>query len=169
MIVDRLALKNKNPSLYYIDLVKANIPFLTKEYQRAMFKPAALRSEQDLAILDTFNIRPFVEADVYVMGVPGYLFNVPAVFKNWMEHVFRIDPTLTEKWEGLLKNKKVFIVSAWGGIYTDTRIENTYENSIRSSFRVFGIENITFFNIFNDRETNINNFPQIKEAIEQTI
>lgn len=103
------------------------------------------------------------------MGVPGYLFNVPAVFKNWMEHVFRIDSTLTEKWEGLLKNKKVFIVSAWGGIYTDTRIENTYENSIRSSFRVFGIENITFFNIFNDRETNINNFSQIKEAIEHTI
>ena len=68
MIVDRLASKNQNPSLYYIDLVKADIPFLTKEYQRAMFKPATMRSEQDIAVLDTFNIRPFVEADIYVMG-----------------------------------------------------------------------------------------------------
>ncbi|MFV0625957.1 MAG: NAD(P)H-dependent oxidoreductase [Alphaproteobacteria bacterium] len=166
MIADKLLSNNRNSEIYYIDLIKANIPFLNKEYQQAMFKPEKHRTDADNAILSTFNIKPFHEADIYVLGVPGYLFNVPAIFKNWMEHTFRIDTTLDERWEGLLKGKKMFVVSAWGGIYTDTRVEKTYENSIRSSFKIFGIEDITFFNIFNDRETKINNIYQIKEAIE---
>ncbi|MDD4556034.1 MAG: NAD(P)H-dependent oxidoreductase [Alphaproteobacteria bacterium] len=169
ILVEKLTLKYPNSELYYLDLVKEQIPFITKEYQIAMFKPEKDRTDFDKAILSTYNIQPFLEADVYVIGVPGYLLNVPAIFKNWLEHSFRIDATVSQSWEGLLKDKRVYIVSEWGGIYTDTRIESTFEASIKNCFKIFGIENITFLNIFYDKETNLNNISQIRESLDLVI
>ncbi len=58
-------------------------------------------------------------ADVIVIGAPIYNFNIPAVLKAWIDKVvgarvtFRYDENGPE---GLLKDKKAYVVMASGGV-----------------------------------------------------
>lgn len=168
MIVKKLLNKYPDSKVNYIDLMKEEIPFLSKTYETAMFKPEKDRTPEERKALESFDITPFVESDIYVLGVPAYFFNVPARFKNWFEHLFRIDTTLTPQWVGMLENRKLYIVSAWGGIYSNTDIEHSYETFITKSFNLFGINNITFYNIFRDEETDTDNIEAIERVIENS-
>lgn len=169
MIVDRLSVDSNELKITYIDLAKEKLPFITKDYQNGMFKMPEERSEKEKEALEAFDLQSFVDADVYVLGVPGYLFNVPATFKNWLEHLFRFDSTLTPEWDGLLYGKTMYVVSAWGGAYTNTDIEHYFEYIIRKSFNMFGVKDITFFNIYRDEETSSTNVKEIEEAIEKAV
>jgi FMN-dependent NADH-azoreductase len=60
-------------------------------------------------------------ADIVVIGAPMYNFSIPSQLKAWIDRVvvagktFRYGPNGAE---GLLKNKKVFIASSRGNVYT---------------------------------------------------
>jgi len=60
-------------------------------------------------------------ADIIVIGAPMYNFSIPSQLKAWIDRVvvagktFRYGPSGVE---GLLKNKKVFIASSRGNVYT---------------------------------------------------
>jgi FMN-dependent NADH-azoreductase len=60
-------------------------------------------------------------ADIIVIGAPMYNFSIPSQLKAWIDRVviagktFRYGPSGAE---GLLKNKKVFIASSRGNVYT---------------------------------------------------
>lgn len=61
-------------------------------------------------------------ADVVVLGIPMYNFGVPSEFKAWFDHVARAKVTFEYTSNGpvgLLKNKKVYVVTTRGGIYKD--------------------------------------------------
>lgn len=168
MIVDRLIATNQNVTIDYIDLVRENIPFINQNYAEAMFKIEEQRTDEEKMALSFFDdkIKSFVDSDIYVLGIPGYFYNVPALFKNWFEHMFRIGVNINQNWEGLLEDKKMFIVSAWGGPYANTEIERFFEHFIRKSFELFGIRNISFFNIFRDVQTETDNIKNIERAIQ---
>ncbi|MDR1693721.1 MAG: NAD(P)H-dependent oxidoreductase [Lactobacillaceae bacterium] len=169
MIVEKIKSKHTNVNISYVDLIKENIPFIDKAYETAMFKPESARTPEDEKILASFDLTSFVNADAYVLGIPGYFYNVPAIFKNWFEHLFRIDTTLTENWVGLLGGRKIYIVSAWGGEYLNTAIEHSFETIIRKSFDLFGLTDITFFNIYHDKITETDNIKAIERAINEII
>lgn len=165
-LVQRLMQKYPGSSVTYTDLMKENIPFIDRAYTQATFKSVSKLTEDDIKALRTFNPTSFAKADIYVLGVPGYFFNVPARFKNWQEHLFRFGITIDENWDGLLKNKKMYIVSAWGGIYSNTYIEHGFEQVIKKSFEQFGIYDLKFFNIFNDVDTQTDNIKKTEREIE---
>lgn len=168
MIVEKLKTKNPDAKVSYIDLIEENIPFIDKAYASAMFKPERDRTEEEKKILATFDLTSFTEADIYILAIPGYFYNVPAIFKNWFEHLFRIDTTVTENWVGMLERRKIYVVSAWGGVYLNTEIEHSFENFINKSFGIFGIKDIKFLNIYHDKETDTNNIEAIERVIELT-
>lgn len=62
-------------------------------------------------------------ADVIVIGAPMYNFGIPSQLKSWLDYIARAGVTFryTENGpEGLLKGKKVYVVTTRGGQYKDT-------------------------------------------------
>jgi FMN-dependent NADH-azoreductase len=67
-------------------------------------------------------IRQVEAADIIVLGVPIYNFHIPSTLKSWLDNVVRAGRTFsyaTGKPEGLLKDTKVYIALASGGIYSE--------------------------------------------------
>ena len=65
-------------------------------------------------------LEDFLAADVIVLGAPMYNFGIPSQLKAWIDAVARAGVTFryTENGpEGLLKNKKVYVAAARGGVY----------------------------------------------------
>src|SRR6202453_2432076 len=61
------------------------------------------------------------DADIIVIGAPMYNFSIPSQLKAWIDRVVVAGKTFrygANGAEGLLKNKKVFIASSRGNVYT---------------------------------------------------
>jgi FMN-dependent NADH-azoreductase len=92
----------------------------------------------------------FLAADVIVVGAPMYNFSIPSQLKAWIDRIAVAGKTFryTEKGpEGLAKGKKVIVVSARGGIYSDgapAAALDFQENYLRGVFGFVGIEDIEF-------------------------
>src|SRR5258706_10644109 len=75
-----------------------------------------------LAISDAL-IDELLAADVIVLAVPMHNFGPPSTLKAWIDHVVRVGRTVaysSQKGpEGMLKGKRVILVLARGGVYSD--------------------------------------------------
>lgn len=97
------------------------IPFVEEAWIEANFTPEESRTQKHrdaLAISDSL-VAELKDADVLVIGVPIYNFNVPASLKAWIDMVARARLTFryTENGpEGLLQGKKAYLVVATGGV-----------------------------------------------------
>ncbi len=86
------------------------------------------------------------EADTLVLGVPMYNFGVPSALKAWFDHVARAGDTFryTESGpEGLLRDKKVYVFAARGGIYAGTE-QDVQTPFIRQFLGFLGISDVEF-------------------------
>lgn len=122
-----------NPALNIIhrNFAEQPIPHLDGEWLQALMTPAETRSEaqqQKVNFSDQL-INELQEADTIVIGLPMYNFSIPSMLKAWFDHVARAGTTFrytSSGSEGLLNNKKVYLVSTRGGIHkdlpTDTQI-----------------------------------------------
>jgi len=62
-----------------------------------------------------------IASDIVVIGAPMYNFSIPSQLKSWIDRVVVAGKTFrygANGAEGLLKNKKVFIASSRGNVYT---------------------------------------------------
>lgn len=85
-------------------------------------------------------------ADVLVIGLPMYNFNVPSTFKAWFDHVARAGVTFryTENGpQGLLTGKTAYILGARGGVYSGTGNDHQ-EPYIRQMLAFLGIADVEF-------------------------
>src|SRR5882724_3518742 len=75
-----------------------------------------------LALSDVL-IDELLAADVIVLAVPMHNFGLPSTLKAWIDHVVRVGRTVaysSQKGpEGMLKGKRVILVLARGGVYSD--------------------------------------------------
>lgn len=107
------------------DLGQDPHPTLDGSALQALFTPGEQRSadQQARVEIDDALIAQVQAADVLVLGVPMYNFGIPAQLKSWLDAIARAGVTFryTENGpEGLLKDKKVYVTLARGGIYRDT-------------------------------------------------
>jgi FMN-dependent NADH-azoreductase len=97
------------------------LPFIDEAWVAANFTPDEERTgqhRQTLAYSDTL-VAELVAADVVVIGAPIYNFSLPATLKAWIDMIARARLTFqyTENGpEGLLKNKKAYVVVPSGGV-----------------------------------------------------
>jgi len=66
-------------------------------------------------------LEELLAADIIVIGAPMYNFSIPSQLKAWIDRVVVAGKTFrygANGAEGLLKNKKVFIASTRGNVYT---------------------------------------------------
>ena len=75
-----------------------------------------------LALSDVL-IDELLAADILVLAVPMHNFGPPSTLKAWIDHVVRIGRTVSYSSqkgpEGMLKGKRVILVLARGGVYSD--------------------------------------------------
>lgn len=97
------------------------IPLVDEAWVEANFTPEETRTDEHrgaLAFSDAL-VAELKEADVIVIGLPLYNFNIPASLKAWIDMVARARSTFhyTENGpEGLLQGKKAYLVVATGGV-----------------------------------------------------
>ena len=122
LIVDKLVAGNPDAKVVRRDFGAQPHPLLDGAAVGALFTPADQRSAEQAArvALDDALIAEAQAADVIVIGAPMYNFGMPAQLKGWFDAIARAGVTFryTETGpEGLLKNKKVYVATARGGVY----------------------------------------------------
>jgi FMN-dependent NADH-azoreductase len=121
-IVAKVAAANPGATVTVRDLGANPHPVLDEAALGALFTPADQRTTDQAArvALDDALIAEAQAADVIVIGAPMYNFGMPIQLKAWFDAIARAGVTFryTENGpEGLLKNKKVYVATARGGIY----------------------------------------------------
>ncbi len=121
-ITSKLLAANPGATVVVRDLVADQHPILDEATLGALFTPADQRTPEQAARVakDDALIAEAQAADVIVMGAPMYNFAMPVQLKGWFDAVARAGVTFryTEAGqEGLLKNKKVYVAAARGGVY----------------------------------------------------
>ena len=95
--------------------------FVNEAWVGANFTDPDARSDTQAAELAASDalVAELEAADVIVIGAPIYNFNIPAVLKAWIDKVVRARVTFRygeNGPEGLLKDKKAYVVMASGGV-----------------------------------------------------
>jgi FMN-dependent NADH-azoreductase len=108
-------------------------------------------SQQQAAVaLSDALIAELEAADTIVLAAPMYNFSIPSTLKAWIDHVARRGRTFryTEKGpEGLLKGKKVFVLTARGGVYSNGAPAAAFdfqEPYLRAVLAFVGLTDVTF-------------------------
>ncbi|HWE06234.1 MAG TPA: NAD(P)H-dependent oxidoreductase, partial [Rhizomicrobium sp.] len=84
------------------------------------------------------------------IAAPMYNFTISSTLKAWIDHITRAGRTFgytAQGPEGLLKNKKVFVVTARGGIYSGDSAMKPYdfqEPYLRTILGFLGMTDVTF-------------------------
>lgn len=92
------------------------------------------------------------EADIVVISLPLYNFNLPPALKAWVDHIVRPGITFsyaTGRPEGLLRNKKAYLAIASNGVYSEGPMKpfDFSEPYLRYILGFVGIEDVTTYRI----------------------
>lgn len=159
-----------------LDLSQRNIGHLSgEEMQSWMTAPEARTDKQSaLASLSDEFVAQIQNADVIVLGVPMYNFGVPSTLKAWIDRIARAGITFryTENGpQGLLENKKVYVMAARGGMYAGTA-KDSQTTYLKDFFAFVGITDVEFVyaeGLAMGEESANNAFAQANEKIIELI
>src|SRR6266568_6927047 len=141
------------------DLAATALPHITDEWVHAVHSdPATLTAEQKqvIAVSDTL-VEELVQADTIVIGAPMYNFAIPAPLKAWIDQIVRVGKTVLfgdGGPKGLLKSKKVYVVTSRGGAFrpgTPTASFDYQEPYLRHILAFIGLTDVTFIHAENQR------------------
>jgi len=132
-------------------LAPGTMPHLTAQTYLAMGKPDSeltLEEKKRVALSDAL-IEEVKAADSIVLAVPMYNLSIPSTLKAWIDHVARRGKTFiytASGPQGLLGGKKVFVLTARGGIYSQGRARplDFQEPYLRGVLGFLGISDVTF-------------------------
>lgn len=118
--------REQNPEGQVIerDLLSEGVPHLDAFRMGALNTPEDQRNPEQQAVVDYADqiLSELKAADVVVIGLPMYNFNVPSQLKAWFDHLARVGITFnyTETGPvGLLEDKPVYLIATRGGLYAD--------------------------------------------------
>ncbi|MGQ7807635.1 FMN-dependent NADH-azoreductase [Hafnia alvei] len=126
--VDQWRQQHSDDKIQVRDLAADPIPVLDGELVGALRPsdaPLTPRQQDALELSNTL-IEELQASDVIVIAAPMYNFNIPTQLKNYFDLVARAGVTFryTEAGpEGLLKGKKVYVLTSRGGIHKDTNTD----------------------------------------------
>jgi len=149
--------RNAHPGSIVIerDLTADSMPHLSATTLSATMTPIAGLSDAQragLAFADAL-IEEIEAADTIVLAVPMYNFSIPSTLKAWIDHITRAGRTFrygAAGPEGLLKGKKVFIVTGRGGVYSGespARAMDFQEPYLRAMLGFLGLTDVAFIHV----------------------
>ena len=152
--IDRWRQAHPRTTVVERDLTADGIPHLSLTALAASMTPVDTRSaaERDAAALADSLIEEVEAADVIVLAVPMYNFSIPSTLKAWIDHITRAGRTFrygAAGAEGLLKGRKVFVITGRGGIYSDdspAKHMDFQEPYLRAMLGFLGLD-VTFIHV----------------------
>jgi FMN-dependent NADH-azoreductase len=153
------------------DLAKG-LPFIDEQWIGANFTADEDRNDEHksaLALSDTL-VGELQQTEHIVIGAPVYNFNIPAVLKAWIDLIARARLTFhyTENGpEGLLKDKKVYVVFASGGVPIGSNMDFT-SGYLKHVLAFVGLTDVTFVDAAKIDITSTNVTEQIVAQLTET-
>jgi FMN-dependent NADH-azoreductase len=138
--------RNPGATVTVRDLAQDPVPHLTAErFQAFVTKPEDRSAEQhaEAAYSDAL-IDELKRADVIVLGVPMYNFDVPSTLKAYFDHIARAGSTFNYTAQGpvgLLTGKNVYIFASRGGIYAG-KPHDTQSAYLRNFLGLLGMTDV---------------------------
>ena len=175
--------KAKNPNDYftYREIGQSNIPHVTEQWIAGAFKPADLRTKEDLEALSISNelVAELKAADVIVLGSPMYNWSVPSALKAYIDQIIRANETvliskddIRNPYTGLLKNKKVYLLMVRGNygydpgdFYEHMDFQTKY---LKTVFGIMGIDDVQHVAL-NGVGLGPDSLAEAEEQVEQLI
>ncbi|HEY6768345.1 MAG TPA: NAD(P)H-dependent oxidoreductase [Candidatus Sulfotelmatobacter sp.] len=156
------------------DLSTTHLPLITDEWTKAAYSdPAARTAEQRkaISISDTL-VEELLAAETIVIGAPMYNLTVSVPLKGWIDQIVRVGRTVLygpTGPEGVLKGKKVFVLTSRGGSFrpgTPTAQYDHQEPYLRHILGFIGLTDITFIHAENQKPGELAE-PSRTAAMEQ--
>ena len=152
--IDRWRQSHPGTTVVERELTADSIPHLSLAAFAASMTAADTRStaERQAAALADALIEEVEAADVIVLAAPMYNFSIPSTLKAWIDHITRAGRTFrygAAGAEGLLKGRKVFIITGRGGIYSDNgpaKAMDFQEPYLRAMLGFLGLD-VTFIHV----------------------
>ncbi|BAZ15759.1 NAD(P)H dehydrogenase (quinone) [Calothrix sp. NIES-4071] len=140
-------------AITYRDLGHYIVPPIDEAWIAAAFsRTETLPQELEAALkISDELIDEFLAADLYILGVPMYNYSIPANFKAYIDQIVRVRRTFIigqDGYEGLVKGKKMLIVTTRGGKYSNGTLD-FQEPYLKAIFELIGITDITFIHAEN--------------------
>jgi FMN-dependent NADH-azoreductase len=137
------------------DLTAASMPHLTQEALAALMIPPEQRTaaQRELVAFADSLIEEVEAADTIVIAAPMYNFSIPSTLKAWIDHIARAGRTFrytAAGAEGLLKGKKVVVVTGRGGVYSGNspgKVLDFQEPYLRAMLGFVGLDDVTFIHV----------------------
>lgn len=128
--------------------ISHGLPMVSKAWTEGAYMDPSEQTEEHKAALELSDqlVSEVKDADIIVIGMPMYNFNVPASVKSWFDQIARVGLTFryTESGpKGLLEDKRVIVLVATGGVQvgSDYDLMTPY---VRHFFGFLGIDNVEF-------------------------
>lgn len=146
---------NPSYSIHHREVGQEAIPHVSELWIAAAFKPAALRTDEEIDVLklsDQF-IAELKAADVIILGTPMYNWSIPSALKAYIDQVIRVNETIEisatdpkNPYVGLLKDKRVYLLFSRGNggyetgeYYAHMNFQTVY---LKTVFNIMGITDI---------------------------
>ena len=145
--VEQLA-NNQQISVTTRDLSDNAIAHLTQTEMAAWMTDANERNDEQkaLAAISDDLIAELNDNELIVIGMPMYNFGIPSTFKAWIDRIARAGITFkyTEQGPvGLIKDKKVVVLAARGGMYQGTEMD-TQTKYLKDVLGFVGMTDVNF-------------------------
>lgn len=130
------------------DLTQEPVPHLDAALLGGWMKAADQQepAEQEALVRSERLTGELLAADVLVLAAPMYNFAIPSSLKAWLDHVLRAGVTFrytANGPEGLLKGKRAVVLTARGGIYAGSQLDQQ-EPYLRQVLGFIGITQVDF-------------------------
>lgn len=152
-----------------LDLFAENLPYYDNDKINGMYKLAngyeLTSAEKEATDLVTKYLNQFLNADKIVFAFPLWNFTVPAVLHTYLDYLAQAGKTFRYTAEGpvgLLPDKKVALLNARGGIYSEgpAKSSEMAVNYVNAMLSFWGVTDITSVII-----EGHNQFPNEAESI----
>ena len=119
-------LREANPAsrLVVRDLVANPLPHIDPDYSTGIYTPAESRTQRqaDVVAVSDAVVDELIAADTIILATGFINFNISSTLKSWIDHAARAGRSFSygaDGPKGLITGKKVYIVLASGGIYSE--------------------------------------------------
>ncbi|AXY75338.1 FMN-dependent NADH-azoreductase [Paraflavitalea soli] len=153
-IIDRLTARYPGSNVHINDTVAKNYIHLNAIHPVAYKTPESEHSPEQKETLYSSDlaVKELIQADIIVISIALYNFNIPSALKAWIDHVVRAGKTFSYQSgqaEGLLKGKKVYLAIASNGVYSDGPMKpyDFGEPYLRFILSFMGLTDITTYRV----------------------
>lgn len=123
-LADRLKAASPGSQIVHQDLVAQPLPHIVPDYASGIYTAPGARSaaQAELVAVSDGVVDELLAADHIILAMGMVNFSIPSTLKSWIDHISRAGRTFrygADGPEGLVKGKKVYVVIASGGVYSE--------------------------------------------------